>query len=197
MRTIKVKTCFTKTNIYFHWANALFITLLVLSGLWLHWPTYFPVFPLRWAKWTHSLSAMAFTFNFLAYMYYLIAKGLLINWIFRWGDLKRIPGFFAYVFFLKKEYYQPPEDKYNTGQKLVYSSWIMVSILSIITGFSLYFLDNLIDLTAYGSRGQSLRYIHYLLTLYWIITIPTHIYLSLTEDPARLQSIFTGKLREE
>lgn len=197
MRIIKVKTYFSIANIYFHWSNAFFITLLVVSGLWLHWPNYFPVIPLRWAKWTHSLTAMCFTFNFIAYMYYLITKGLLKNWVFKFSDLKRIPGFFAYVLFLRKEYYQPPQDKYNTGQKLVFSSWIIVTISIIITGFALYFLDKLVDLTAYGSRGQILRYIHYLLTLYWIITVPVHIYLALTENPAKLQSIFTGKLREE
>lgn len=175
-----------------HWNQVFIITLLITCGLYIHYP-FFPELPLKTIKNIKGVFNFLLIANTSIYIYYSLVTRHYTELILRMGDLAFLPGFFKYVFFLQDE--QGYLGKYNPGQKAAYTLWFFLLMVQIVTGLLLFFPNFFGYFLKIGGGLNNIRTIHYSVTWIFLATIPLHIYLALTEDPAKLQSIFTGYVR--
>lgn len=184
----------SRASLFFHWAFAVVITLLLLSSFYIHRPLVLgPLFNMGKNLFVHRTMAYTAMGIFTGWTYYIIVTGDYRNLLFRFRDIREFPAFFRYNLFLEQKL--PPHGKYNVGQKLIYSGWFFAFVFLAVTGLFLQFpawANYVPPLTL-----QQIRYYHFLVALYFLATIPLHVYLAVTEDPARLQAIFTGWVKKK
>ncbi|MBZ4653627.1 MAG: Di-heme cytochrome, transrane [Peptococcaceae bacterium] len=178
----------------FHWTLFFTTIFLIISGFYITYP-FIQGLPMRTIKTIHATSAFIFMSNLAGYTYYYIFSKQWYHIILSWRDLREFPGFLSYVFFLRKEH--PFYGKYNPGQKLIYTSWFLTGLGLSVTGLALKFKGPMLALFTPYLNISSLRLLHYYLAVYFAATIPIHIYLALTENPVKLQAIFSGYLRRK
>ncbi len=177
-----------------HWGFAFSLTVVLLTGLELHQPASFLALRFSLVLKAHVVS------NWLAlgFLTIRLADALIrrdASLIPRIHDLKGFPKLMAYYFFLRSS--PPPSRKYNSGQLVVYSSWILLFLAASFLGLASYWQgEHLIWLWRMVGGFQILRWIKFSITIYFLATIPLHIYLSLTEDISRLQAMVTGYERK-
>jgi len=175
-----------------HWNQFFIIITLIVCGMYLHYPRFLdtPYTTIKNIKGVFNFLLIA---NTMVYIYYSLISKHYSELIFGLRDIKFIPSFFRYVFFLKENpgYY----GKYNPGQKATYTLWFLLILIQIFTGLLLFFPDTFGYFIVLGGGLNKIRQVHYFVTWVLIATIPIHIYLAITEDPAKLQSIFTGYAR--
>jgi len=178
----------------FHWGFAFSLSVLILTGLELHKPASFLALNYGMVSKAHIVSAW-FALGFVAIR---IADALirgdhsLIPGI---HDLKRFPKLMAYYFFLRSS--PPPSRKYNSGQLLIYFSWFPLFLIASLLGLASYWQgEHLVWVWRLVGGFQVLRWIKFTISIYFMATIPIHIYLSLTEDISRLQAMITGYERK-
>ncbi|MDA8234705.1 MAG: cytochrome b/b6 domain-containing protein [Clostridia bacterium] len=180
----------------YHWSFAAAIVVLLYTALYTHYPVnilgFVDMGNIKKAKYMASYIAL---FLLLARLYYGIITRDIGHIIFNRQDLKDLPGFFKFYFFLARR--EPPHAKYNPGQKLIFTSWIWVFFFSAITGFILYDHQRFEWLIPFFGGLQYLRFLHYLVFLYFLATTILHVYQAGTEDPAKLQAMFTGHMRRK
>ena len=172
-----------------HWNSVFIIFTLIITGLFLHYPLGIEL-PLRAVRQTKGIFNFLLIVNTSIYIYYSLITKHYTNLIFSSRDFKFIPSFTRYMLFLKEEpgYY----GKYNPGQKATYSLWLLLILTQITTGLLLFYPEHLGFFIWQVGGLNKIRLVHYFVTWLFIATIPIHLYLAITEDPAKLQSIFTG-----
>ncbi|MTI82970.1 MAG: cytochrome b/b6 domain-containing protein [Firmicutes bacterium] len=105
-------------------------------------------------------------------------------------DMLSLPKFLRYTIFLRKK--KPHYPKYNPGQKLLFVQMAVLFPLQILTGYAMYSASKLQKLSRiFGGLGKT-RLVHYLSATVITGLISGHIYFALTDDLAKLKSIFTG-----
>ena len=175
-----------------HWLQVIIITTLIVCGLYLHYPRFLetPYSTIKNIKGVFNFLLIA---NTLVYIYYSLISKHYRELIIGFRDLQHIPSFFRYIFFLSENpgYY----GKYNPGQKAMYTFWFILILIQIFTGLQLFFPDTFGYFIKLSGGLNKIRQVHYFATWIFAATIPIHLYLSITEDPAKLQSIFTGYAR--
>lgn len=178
----------------FHWGFAISLITVILTGLQLHRPPSFLALNFSKVLLAHIVFSW-FALGFLAIRFIdalirhddsLIPKIL---------DLKHFPQLIAYYFFLRSS--PPPARKYNSGQLLIYFSWFVLFLLASFLGLTSYWQgEHLIWVWRLVGGFQVLRLTKFIISIYFLATIPVHIYLSLTEDISRLQAMITGYERK-
>ncbi len=180
-------------NRIFHWLIALGFTLLVMTGLYIHYPIITaPYITMTMAEQFQFSVGFITTGLVIARVYYGIVTADYKNILFRLADVKPFGQLIQYYLFLRKK--EPAHAKYNAGQKLIYTSWVFLFFFQFFTGILLYY-PFLASSRYVAWPLQTIRFYHYLVALWFLGTIPVHIYLVLTADPGRLQAIFTGWAR--
>jgi Ni/Fe-hydrogenase 1 B-type cytochrome subunit len=178
----------------FHWGFTLSLTGILLSGLELHKPENFLAVNYGMMFKIHVISSW-FSLAFVALRFY---DALLRNdhsLIPKLRDFKLFPKLIAYYLFLRSS--PPPSRKYNSGQVLVYSSWIILFLIASFLGLASYWQgEHLVWVWRAVGGFQRLRWIKFTITIYFLATIPVHIYLSLTENLSHLQAIVSGYERK-
>jgi len=178
----------------FHWGFTLGITIVILTGLELHKPANFLALNYGKVLMVHITSA----FFSMGFVMIRIADALIRkdhSLIPKIHDLKRFPKLMAYYFFFRSS--PPPSRKYNSGQLLIYFSWIFLFLIASLLGLTSYWQEkHLIWVWRLVGGFQVLRWIKFSISIYFLATIPLHVYLSLTEDISHLQAIFTGYERK-
>ena len=93
---------------------------------------------------------------------------------------------------------------HNPLQQLAYTSMYLVTMAAVVTGFALYGLANPggFFYTAFAWVGsllggaQQVRFVHHILTWFFLVFIPVHIYLGIradvTESEGAISSIISG-----
>lgn len=179
----------------FHWINMISITLLIFTGFYIHAPQTW-----KWAfdnmdnaRMLHFAMAYVLTFGLIGRIYYAIVAKDAHNIVFSpVRDTLWMPSLLAYYLFLKDSH--PYYGKYNPGQRGMYTAWVFMALVQIITGFILY-APNTFMSWAYGLGGYIVvREIHYIVNWLWVFTIAIHVYLDLAEGLPGLLSMFTGKI---
>lgn len=178
----------------FHWGFALSLTVVILTGLELHKPASF--LALNYGK--VLIAHLTFAWLSMGFVAIRIADAIIRrdnSLIPRIHDLKHFPKLMAYYFFLRSS--PPPSRKYNSGQQLIYFSWLLLFLVASLLGLTSYWQgEHLIWVWRLVGGFQVLRWIKFTITIYFLATIPVHIYLSLTEDISRLQAMITGYERK-
>ena len=177
-----------------HWGFASSLTVVLLTGLELHKPASFLALHFALVLKYH----VVFGWLSLGFVAIRLADALIRrddSIIPRIFDLELFPKLMAYYFFLRSS--PPPSRKYNSGQLIIYSSWILLFLVASSLGLASYWQGkHLIWLWRMVGGFQILRWIKFSITIYFLATIPLHIYLSLTEDISRLQAMVTGYERK-
>ena len=177
-----------------HWGFAFSLTVVLLTGLELHQPASFLALRFSLVFEAHVVS----NWVALGFVTIRLADALIrrdASLIPRVHELERFPKLMAYHFFLRSS--PPPSKKYNSGQLLIYFSWILLYLIASFLGLASYWQGkHLIWLWRMVGGYQILRWIKFSITIYFLATIPLHIYLSLTENISRLQAMVTGYERK-
>lgn len=179
----------------FHWVMAGTVVLLVLTGLFFYTQPETIRIPTRLIRLVHGSGGFVLMANLTGQIYFYAITGKYKEVLFGWWDLGNVPGFLRYAFFLTANH--PNFGKYNPGQKLIYTSWALAVMISAVSGLVLMFPGETILFQRWFGGLQTFRLIKYFITSWFVITIPVHLYLVFTEDPAKLQAMLTGYVKKE
>lgn len=177
----------------FHWANMISITLLILTGFYIHSPLQFTLFStMDTARTIHFVFMYVLLFSTIGRVWYGIYTKDYRNVWFRLSDIKDFGSLAMYYLFIRDKH--PDYGKYNPGQKLMYTGVLFMIIIQVITGFILYLPGPLAGWAAALGGPLVVRMIHYCVTWLFVLSIMVHVYLDLAEGLPVLKSMFTGKI---
>jgi thiosulfate reductase cytochrome b subunit len=177
---------------WFHWVNFPLLLLMIWSGLLIYWayPAYhigsFPVVPAwvyRVFHMDHRLAdGMALHFFF---MWLFIINGILYvayTWISgewrllvprSWSAFRDAWHVALHDLHIRKE--APAQEKYNAAQQLTYTGIIVMGVGSVLTGLAIYKPAQLAWLAAVFGGYTAARFIHFLLTLGYVLFFVVHV----------------------
>jgi Ni/Fe-hydrogenase 1 B-type cytochrome subunit len=177
-----------------HWLNMISITMLCLTGYYIHAPQTFRLFAnMNNARTTHFAFAMVLVFGVVLRVYFGIVTKDWHNVIYEpIKDTKKLPSMIMYYTFLAKDH--PFYGKYNPGQKGMYTGVLVLAIFQIITGFILYKPETFTSWAYFFGGFLVVRILHYIVTWIFVLMVMVHVYLDVAEGIPVLMSIFTGKI---
>jgi len=129
----------------------------------------------------------------LLYAGYLAASG---EWRALWFRPRDVPGAIAmarYYLRLRKDH--PPQGKHNPLQKLAYSSIVLLGVLAVLTGLSIYKPTQFAWLTALFGGFQAARYWHFWTVWIFVAFTLVHVILVFAVDPPSFRAMLTGWYR--
>ncbi len=174
----------------FHWIMFACVITLLFTGFYLHNPLAFINVPLRLVRKIHSLFGLVLIFNLAGQVYYYTVTKKFTEIVFMPGDLHNLRSFTRYVLFITDGH--PNFGRYNPGQKALFTLWGFAVLAASLTSMLLLFPES----NSWGQRLlgglNNIRVIHFMIAVIFAFSIPLHLYLVFTEDPAKLQAIFTG-----
>ena len=178
----------------FHWINMIAITILILTGFYIHAPQSFRLFSnMDIARSIHFVMAYLLCFGVVGRMYYMIVAHDTKNIIYEpVNDTKKLPSMIKYYLFLADDH--PFYGKYNPGQKGMYTGVFFMAALMIITGFIMYKPLTFGFMAGWVGGFLVVRIIHYIITWIFVLCILAHLYLDIAEGVPVLKSMFTGKI---
>lgn len=178
----------------FHWINMISITMLILTGFYIHAPQSFRLFDtMTTARTVHFCMAYLLCFGVVGRMYYMIVAHDTKNLIYEpIKDTKKLPSMIKYYLFLADDH--PYYGKYNPGQKAMYTGVFAMALVMIITGFILYKPLTFGFMAGWLGGFLVVRIIHYAITWIFVLCILAHVYLDVAEGIPILKSMFTGKI---
>lgn len=174
----------------FHWVMFVCITALLITGLYINNPVTAAKIPLNLLRKTHIIFGLILIANLLGQIYYYTVTKKFTEILFLPGDWINLRSFVRYVLFITESH--PNFGRYNPGQKWLFTSWGLAIMIVSFTSMPLLFPDNTTLVQRYTGGLNNVRIIHYFIAIFFAATIPLHLYLVFTEDPAKLQAMFTG-----
>lgn len=180
----------------FHWINMFAITMLCLTGFYIHAPLKFRLFSaMDNPRFFHFLLAYVLMVGVVGRAYYAIVTGDWKNiWFSPTKDTGNFPSMMKYYMFLADSH--PDYGKYNPGQKMMYTGWFFMALVQVFTGLILLYpnADASIWLAGHLGGYVVIRLIHYIVTWLFVLSVLAHVYLDLSEGIPVLMSMFTGKI---
>ncbi|MGI5879018.1 MAG: Ni/Fe-hydrogenase, b-type cytochrome subunit [Syntrophomonadaceae bacterium] len=178
----------------FHWTNMIAITMLTLTGFYIHAPQTFRLFSnMDTPRTIHFIMAYILVVGVIGRVYYAIAANDAKNIVYSpVEDTKKLPSMLKYYMFLADDH--PYYGKYNPGQKGMYTGWLFLAIIMIITGFILYKPLLFGFMSGWFGGFLVVRMIHYIVTWLFVLSVLLHVYLDVAEGIPVLKSMFTGKI---
>jgi thiosulfate reductase cytochrome b subunit len=199
---------------WLHWVNFPLLAMMIWSGLLIYWANaaygiwiggyelfhFFPPWfnemlsiPFRLAEGLqlHFFFMWLFVANGVAYVVYLILSG-------EWRALVPVPSSFkrAGVVALHDAHIvktKPAQGKYNDAQRIAYTGVIVMGALSVLTGLAIYKPLQLAWLTALFGGYQSARWIHFWLTILFVLFFVVHVVQVAIVGWSNFQSMITGR----
>lgn len=179
----------------FHWVLAGCVFILIGTGLLLNEPAAVLQLPFRQLRQIHVFFGFLLLVNFLAHVYYYFFTKRFTEILILPRDWGNVPSFLRYMFFITEEH--PNYGRYNSGQKTVFTLWGVAQMLAGISGLLLLFPNSALWLQRLMGGLQNTRVLHFAIAIYFIMSVPLHLYLVFFENPAKLQSIFTGYVKKQ
>ena len=198
---------------WLHWINFPLLTMMIWSGMLIYWanPVYsikvggnelfhfFPQWfydalgiPFRLAEGlqTHHFWMWLFAVNGLIYVIYLVFSG-------EWRALLPVPGSFKRALLVTMHDAHilknpPPQGKYNDAQRIAYTAVIIMGAGSILTGLAIYKSLQLSWLTALFGGYEWARWIHFWLTIGFVLFFVVHIIQVALAGWANFRSMVSG-----
>lgn len=177
---------------WFHWINFPLLFIMIWSGLLIYWAYdiyhigplhFFPASMYRALGIDHRLAeGMALHFVF---MWLFVINGVLyIGYTFASGEWRYLfPRSFTtfrdawrvvlHDVGLRKQ--APAQTKYNAAQQVSYSAIIVMGVISVLTGLAIYKPVQLSWLTAIFGGYAAARFIHFALTMGYVLFFVVHI----------------------
>jgi thiosulfate reductase cytochrome b subunit len=207
MRKLKLKHLVAVR--WFHWINFPLLAIMIWSGLLIYWaypiysigPLHF--FPAWFFRLLHLNQRLAegmalhfffiwlFVINGIAYVTYTLFSG-------EWKMLvPRSPGAFRdawqvalHDLHLRRD--RPPQDKYNAAQQISYSGIVLMGVGSVLTGLAIYKPAQLSWLAMLFGGYPGARYVHYFLTLGYVLFFVVHVVQVLIAGWNNFRSMIIG-----
>lgn len=199
---------------WLHWVNFPLLAMMIWSGMLIYWanPVYdirlfgyelfrfFPAWfndalgiPYRLAEGLqlHFFFMWLFAANGLVYLIYLIVSGEWRAMMPVPSSLKRAARVALYDAHIVKG--KPPQGKYNDAQRIAYTSVIAMGMLSILSGLAIYKPTQLAWLTAVFGGYEWARWIHFWLTMLFVLFFVVHIIQVILAGWRNFQSMITGR----
>jgi thiosulfate reductase cytochrome b subunit len=184
-----------------HWANAFIVIILILTGIQMRAPSIQMIHDYRIVVLIHKYFGFAMAGSFFFWLFYYIFTGdLKKHYIMSFKDMKNIPEqalyYLFHIFRGKKNPFKPsPENKFNSLQKLAYSS-IMFVFVPIIAFTGILFSDILYFFSWIKAIGglRILDAIHITAAYIFVFYLLVHIYMA-TLGPklySHIKSMVTG-----
>ena len=129
----------------------------------------------------------------LLYMGYLAASGEWRSLLFRPADVPGAIQMMKYYLHLREDH--PPQGKHNPLQKLAYSSVVVLGVLAVLSGLSIYKPTQLAWLAALFGGFQLARYWHFWIVWAFVAFSIVHVILVFVVDAASLRAMLSGWYR--
>lgn len=198
---------------WLHWINFPLLTLMIWSGMLIYWAN--PVYSI----WIGNYQLFKFFppwFNDFFGIPYRLAEGLQLHFFFMWlfavngviyviytiisgewraifpvpSSFKRAPLVALHDAYIVKA--KPPQGKYNDAQRFAYTSVILMGAGSILTGLAIYKPLQLAWLTAAFGGYEWARWIHFWLTISFVLFFAVHIIQVMIAGWSNFRSMITG-----
>ena len=198
---------------WLHWINFPLLTLMIWSGMLIYWAN--PVYSI----WIGNYQVFKFFppwFNDFFGIPYRLAEGLQLHFFFMWlfaingvayviytivsgewraivpvpSSFKRAPLVALHDAHIVKE--KPPQGKYNDAQRIAYTSVIVMGALSLLSGLAIYKPLQLSWLTAAFGGYEWARWIHFWLTISFVLFFAVHVIQVAIAGWSNFRSMITG-----
>lgn len=179
----------------FHWVMFVCVMVLLFTGLYINNPISAITVPLNMVRKIHSMFGLILIANLLGQIYYYAVTKKFTEILLLPGDWVNMRSFTRYVLFITDGH--PNFGRYNPGQKWLFTSWGVAVLVASFTSMILLVPDKTSWLQLHLGGLNTVRILHYFVAIFFAATIPLHFYLVFTEDPAKLQAIFTGYIEKE
>ncbi|MBP9664683.1 MAG: cytochrome b/b6 domain-containing protein [Pyrinomonadaceae bacterium] len=199
---------------WLHWVNFPLLAMMIWSGLLIYWanPVYgirlfgyelfrfFPAWfndalsiPYRLAEGLqlHFFFMWLFAANGLVYLIYLLVSGEWRAMLPVPSSLKRAARVALYDAHIATG--KPPQGKYNDAQRIAYTSVIAMGMLSILSGLAIYKPTQLAWLTAIFGGYEWAHWIHFWLTISFVLFFVVHVIQVILAGWLNFQSMITGR----
>lgn len=171
------------------------VTVLLLTGLYLHAPPAWLRLPTGLMRELHGVFAALLVVSLACHAYYYARTGKHTEILLLPGDWVNVRSFLRYYLFITEHH--PNYGRYNPGQKALFTSWGLVTVIAAVTGAALLFPDDTTRLQRLLGGLNAIRSAHFLVAAFYAASVPFHLYLVFTEEPAKLQAMFTGYVQKE
>lgn len=178
-----------------HWVMVTSVVVLLFTGFYIHRPPDWLLLPLGEVRKIHGIFGLLLTVNFILHIYYYIYTGKFTEPLLLPRDWQNMRAFLRYYLFITEHH--PNFGRYNPGQKFLFSVWALAVGTASVTGLTLLLPDYSEGLQRYIGGLPGLRIIQYCVAVIFASTVPLHLYLVFTEEPAKTQSMFTGYVQRE
>ncbi len=198
---------------WMHWVNFPLLAMMIWSGLLIYWanPVYviriggyeiFSFFPQPFYEFLgipfrlgeglqlHFFFMWLFAVNGIAYIIYTIISGEWRSIVPLPSSFKRAPKVALYDAHIVKE--KPPQGKYNDAQRIAYSGVILMGAGSVLSGLAIYKPTQLAFLTAMFGGYQWARWVHFWLTILFVMFFLVHIIQVVLAGWSNFRSMITG-----
>ena len=172
----------------FHWIMFFAVMYLVITGLYLHDP--WSGLPYGAVRKTHTLAGIILILNLFGQVCYYIFTGKYTEILFMLRDFPNLRSFFRYALFITENH--PNYGRYNPGQKALFTTWGLVVVITGFAALPFFSPEHESWLSRPFGGLTGIRIVYYMITMFFLATIPLHLLLAFTEDPAKLQAIFSG-----
>ena len=198
---------------WLHWINFPLLTLMIWSGMLIYWAN--PVYSI----WIGNYQLFKFFppwFNEFFRIPYRLAEGLQIHFLFMWlfaingviyviytifsgewraivpvpSSIKRAVRVALHDAHIVRE--KPPQGKYNDAQRIAYTSVIVIGAGSLLTGLARYKPLQLAWLTAAFGGYEWARWIHFWLTILFVLFFAVHVIQVAIAGWSNFRSMVTG-----
>jgi Ni/Fe-hydrogenase b-type cytochrome subunit len=196
-----------------HWAAAISIAVLVITGFTVGRPYFLPQgemqgqFFIGWMRLFHFVAAGVLVATAIVRLYWLVVgnKFERLPALFPvrrrdWVNMFRQVKFYLLIHPEKAPHYLG----HNPLQQLAYTAVYLAAAVMVLTGFAMYGQANpgglirasTIWVPALFGSVQNVKLVHHVLTWFFIMFVPLHIYLAIRADVLErggaISSIFTG-----
>lgn len=178
----------------YHWVMAISVVVLTITGFHLDQPFSWMSVKMSSVRKIHFIFGFIALANLVAHISFYLFTKTSDDILLRWKNIRDVPSFVKYVLFFSEPH--PNFGKYNPGQRLIFCSWAVILIIGGIAGLAVYYPEHSGPIIKLFGGLQGIKWVKYLTALYFAVTMPLHLYLVFTEDPAKLQAMFTGYVRK-
>lgn len=178
----------------FHWIMAGCVMTLLVSGAYLLAPLSGELVPLRFIRSWHVGIGMLLLANLAGQIYYYSRCKRYRDILIMPRDRYNVPDFLRYVCFITDDH--PNFGKYNPGQKLLFTLTGVAAAIAGGSGVLLINPDNAGRLAVWLGGLSGLRLVHGSVALFFFCFMLLHLYLVFSEDPAKMQAMFSGYIEE-
>lgn len=196
-----------------HWVAAFAVVVLAVTGFYIGKPYFLTSgqasdhFLMGTFRFTHFVAAGVLVATGILRVYWLFMGNKFERWraLFPvtkddWVNMGRITKKYLFMHVEKPPHYMG----HNPLQQVFYTGIYALAVLQVVTGFYLYSLADTggFFFAVFGWVGpflggaQVARFVHHVLTWFWLIFIPIHVYLTVRADvlhrEARITSMISG-----